>query len=259
MSINLLYAENDEWLLLSPCSSCETYVGPHDIPHEIETPHSSPHDITINSNPSDSASKQLTIILPNLVDRVTISMGDVEEFVSGHLDPCPQISVTHLLIYLLLRNLDSAVTCINNLKLLHTGKQYRVLTLQELEGPLPPLEEVAARFPTFQLFISPHLASPAISINTGMLLAKTAEGPNTPEMISATTYAESIVQSFKRMKRKSLVSKNSVGRRSSAVLTTSLQNSSTDVEEKELLPKGSLRRSWRWCLRRSSLPAHVGV
>lgn len=253
MSIYLEYNGNDEWLLLTPCSSCETYVGPHSDPHE------DPHDPTSSdSGDSSQLPTQLVIIFPNLVDRISIPMEDVATFVDGYLDPSPQITVTHLLIYLHLRNLDSAVTCINNLKLLHTGKQYRVMNVRDLQAPLPPLDEIAARFPIFQLFISPHLTSPAITLDIGKMLAKTAEVLDPADLEPATTYAKAMIKSFKRMRLKRLLAKSLVTRRSSRVLTTSLHGSSTDVEDNDPLVKGGLRLSWRKCFHRAP-PAHVSV
>lgn len=253
MSIYLEYNGSDEWLLLTPCSSCETYVGPHDDPHD------NPRDLTSShSGDSSQLPTQLVIILPNLVDRITIPMEDVATFVEGYLDPCPPVTVTHLLIYLRLRNVDSAVTCINNLKLLHTGKQYRVMNVRDLQAPLPPLHEIAARFPIFQLFISPHLTSPAITLDSEKLLAKTTKVLDPADTEPATTYAQAMIKSFKKMKRKRLLTTSLVTRRSSRILTTSLHGSSTDVEENDQLVKGALRLSWRKCFHRVS-PVHVSV
>lgn len=253
MSIYLeLYDVDEEWLLLTPCSSCATVVGPQDdvgdlnaIDSSISSPISGP-----------SSTDQITIILPNLIDRLTFSINDVVHFVSQYLHPCPQVSVTHLLIYLLLQNLDSAVTCINNLKLLHTGKQYSVLTLADLLALLPLLDAITSRFSIFQLFISSNLSSPAITLDIESLLAKTTEISDTTIIPPAVTYAEAMVRSFKRMRR-SLSVVSSASRRASRTLTNSLQDSSTDVEDVEMLLKTKLHRSWRRCFRRASVPADV--
>lgn len=225
MSIFLETAASDSWQLLTPCSSCNTFV------HEE----------------AENVGDHVTIILPNLVDRINVSVRDVELFVSNRLVPSPDVTVTHLLIYLFLKNTDTSVTHINNLRLLHTGRQYTVQKIADLMRPLPTLMEVTERFSTFQLFVSLNCPFTPIRYSIDSLLQKTTEEYKEEEEY-ATTYADTIIRKIRRVRRLSLATVSS----RNGPVRTNLNDSTTDFEELDLVHAKPKFRTLRRVFRRRS-------
>lgn len=241
MSIYLELSDlEDQWQLLTPCSSCNTLVGAESSDASFSR--------------SDPQPTQITIILPNLIDRITISIDDVKEFVADRLSSSPDVTVTHLLIYLFLRNQDSSISCINNFKLLHTGRQYAVQRQADLVKPLPLLTDIIARFPTFQLFISRYLTSSPIRLSIDALLTMTAENDYKAPLSPPVTYAESMIRMFKNTRRRRSSITSTESRMSSRPTRTRLNDSSTDVDENNLgQTKAKFGRPWKRVFRRHSV------
>lgn len=243
MSIDLDYLdEDDQWQTLLPCSSGYTVVGlAADPPISRSVSQFSHHP-------------QLTIILPNLIDRISVSMSDVQLFVEDTTaTPC-EITMTHFLIYLLLQSTDSSVTCINNLRILHMGRQYSVLLLKDLTKPLPALAEVAAKSCSFQLVVPTSLQSTPITLTIPNLILKTTETSTELDSGAPVTYADSMVRIFRKALRRKLSVSSALSRRSSGPTRTALNGSSTDVEEIDLgQAKPKQRLSWKRVFRRNKV------
>lgn len=243
MSIYLDESEwEDVWHLLTPCDSGNTLVG-------CETRVALP-----TSNPTPEL-VPITIILPNLIDRVTVTMEELRAFVALHVSPPPaNITINHLLIYLFLQNQDTSVTCINNLKLLHTGRQYTVQQMSDLRRPSPALAEVMASFPTFQLFLTTILNFPQIRCSVDTLLYKSNHSSRKASLAPPVTYAESMMRILKKTSRRRSSSDPAEPRRPSWPTRTALNDSSTDVDEICLdQTKSKFRRPWKRVFRRQSL------
>lgn len=222
----------DIWQLLLPCSSCSTYTSSQ-----------------LGSQNSRSSPQQaVTIILPNLIDRKTVTYDEISSFVEKTISPA-EITMTHLIIYLFLVNSDPTVLGINNLKLLHMGRPYCVHLARDLARPLPSLAEVAAKFPTFQLAVCMSLAGEPIRMNPEQLLMRSIEVSLDAELPPAVTYAELMVRIFKKASRRKL-SVASLETRRSRPTRTELNSSSTDVEEMDLGQKAKLHHSWKRIFRR---------
>lgn len=219
----------DEPELLTPCSSCSTLV--------TEIPNPDDHSV-------HSPTAQITIILPNLVDRITINVVDIENFILLYVGT--EITVTHLLIYLVSLHIDPGVTCINNLKLLHMGKQYSVLRWADLKLPQPSLAAVILRFSTFQLFISQNLTCPPLMASLDFLVTHSVAGLQVEEDWGSVTYADAMIKIIKKVLRRKLsVSSIEMSRTS----RTSLHDSTTDVDETSR-PMLKVRNSWKRAFRR---------
>lgn len=201
--MSLLYALDEE--PLSPCSSCATLV------YQEET------------DAAESAG--FTIICPNLIDRITVTNEDLEEFVSDHLGYCRDITVVHLLLYLFSRNVDPDVRAINNLRLLHTGKQFTVQRPIDLQIIKVPLNTVARQFKTFQLVKTLNSTTPPLSMSIQSMVTTTEE-PALPKSEPLVTYVESIVKKARRLRRRLSATENAPAR-------TKLRDSETDVENDE--------------------------
>lgn len=165
---------------LSPCSSCDTYVP---------------------TSPAQACPAPLTIICPNLFDRISVNIEDVEQFVALRLHRSVDVTVVHLLIYLFSRNTDPAVTMVNHLRLLHTGKQYAVQRLADLLNSNALLKDVTAQFSTFQLVKTSAVATP-LMLTLDALVARTTLGPAPPPPDVPVTYAEAMVKKIRRFRRK---------------------------------------------------------
>ncbi|KAM9923375.1 hypothetical protein OXX59_005216 [Metschnikowia pulcherrima] len=177
-------------------------------------------------NGSVPAGQSLTIMLPNLIQRFSVTISEIEAFVSNRSHRPVEVTISHLLLYLFATSADPNVEHINNIKLLHRGRPYRIHRVSDLHEKLPSLADVAEQAPTFQLMITPHACSPLKMTVDAMLLKLASTAENTPASSVSVTYAEAMVKLFRNTTRKSSIS--SVESRATRYAS---RDSGTDVEE----------------------------
>ncbi|QFZ29550.1 hypothetical protein EJF18_60060 [Clavispora lusitaniae] len=179
------------------------------------------HEGGMAANPAPDS---VTIIMPDFISRVSVSMNSIASFVAQYTPQAVEISVTHLLLYTFATHVDDPNLCINHLKLLHLGKQYSIQTLSDLHQPQPPLQSICSRFATFQLFITDNLVSVPLALPMSDLIQRSLHVVRSSDPDRPVTYADAMLRIIrKRSRRKSSVSSVASSRTSGA--------SVTDVEE----------------------------
>lgn len=184
----------------------------------------------------------ITVFLPNLVNRISVAVDDLEKFVDDRLDRHVDVTIMHLLVYLFSVNTDPEVTHINDIKLIHKGKPYTIQRMCDLQDRLPRIRDMVAMFPTFQLIISSANVRSPIKVSVDVMLSKMSTAAEN-DLSPSVTYAEAMVKLFKKLPRKL-----SIGLLDSQATTAryALRNSATDDEDNvRARCKGKLHKSFK--------------
>lgn len=243
--------------MLSPCSSSPT-LFPECCENQImesfaNTNHSlfEPNDVLPLENTTQelrgtAEGKDFTIIMPDLNERVRIHLDQIKLFVAQHTRLKLQLSVFHLLLYILAHHTHNSTLCINHLKLLHMGKLYGVQTLGDLQQPQALLQDICRQFTTFQLMYTLKLVSVPLALPVGDLVARTSNivYPR-PDGIVAVTYTDAMLRILRKSLRRKL---SATSLDLPCAVQTMLHDSGTDVEDGE--QSGKKLRSWKRMFRK---------
>lgn len=178
---------------LSPCSSSETLM----TIASLQTPDTE-SIVNTATEAHSPAEPTLAVWLPNLVDKWDVKVADVENFVASVLNQNVDVTFLHLLIFLYFK-LNERLECINQVKLLHAGKQYSVLRKSDLSRRMPLLREAAQRYSTFQLFVSNELRCAPFNLLDDELIQQAALYSSHLYDNASVTYAEAIIKLIKRL------------------------------------------------------------
>lgn len=176
----------------------------------------------------------ITLIMPDLVQRKAVYIGDIASFVHQHL-PGASVSMCHVLLYLWALRPDPRIAGVNSFRLLHTGKLYGIQSLVDLVRHATPLSAVVAQFSVFQMCLvhAPH--APLLAHPVAHLMHLST---NKPPSVAAVTYAEAMTRMIRKVRRRTLETRMRTASR------TNLNDSTTDVDD-DPQPFKSLRRVFR--------------
>lgn len=178
---------------LSPCSSSETLMTLASL-----QPSNAQSNVTAATEQSVILEPKVVVRLPNLVDKWEVTVAEVEEFVKAALNQDVEVTVLHLLIYLYSR-LNEGPEYINQVKLLHAGKQYNILRKSDLSRRTPLLHEVSAQYATFQLIIADELRCQPLSLLNAELLQQATLYYTQLFEAGSVTYAEALFKLIKKL------------------------------------------------------------
>lgn len=210
---------------LSPCSSTDTLITLNSV--AMASSSSTNTTATGSAMSQVQTERTMTVWHPNLVDKRVVTISEVQNFVFDILKKNVDITILHFLIYLFATSADEDTRCINQLKLLHAGKQYTLQRTSDLSRRSPLLKDVITHFSTFQMFRSDELRCPPLTLLASELIEQTTCFYEKSCEDAPVTYAEAIYKLIKKssaaVKARESNSRNSLGNGNHKTLRTTFK------------------------------------
>lgn len=132
------------------------------------------------------------------MDKRVVTLSEVEKYVRDILKKDADITILHFLIYLFATSPDAETGYINQLKLLHAGKQYTLQRTSDLSRRSPLLKDVATHFSTFQMLRLEELRCSPLTLLVSELMQLTTSFYARSCEDAPVTYAEAIYKMIKK-------------------------------------------------------------
>lgn len=181
---------------LSPCSSTDTLISLNSV--AMASTSSTNSTTTGSAVLHVQAENTMTVWEPNLVDKRVVTLSEVENYVYDILKERVDITILHFLIYLFATSSEEDREYINQIKLLHAGKQYSIQRMSDLSRRSPLLKDVVSLYSTFQMFRTDELRCPPLKLLVSDLMKQTTSFYAISCQDTSATYAEAIYKMIKK-------------------------------------------------------------